>query len=66
MNQCAAGDTCVSSSISLSADVGQPLFTRYIFGAGLFLASFSAMALATKRFRRGGDDGFVLMNDVEQ
>jgi len=40
--------------------------THYILGASLLLASFSAMAFATRLFNRGGDDSFVLMTDVEQ
>jgi len=40
--------------------------THYILAASLLLASFSAMAFATRLFNRGGDDSFVLMTDVEQ
>jgi len=39
---------------------------HYILGASLLLASFSAMAFATRLFNRGRDDNFFLMTDIEQ
>lgn len=74
VNQCAVGDACVNtSSVALAQDIapkppveGQHELSRYLFGASLLLASFSALAITTRLLRRGGDDGFVLMNDVEQ
>jgi len=62
-----------TSSVSLAEEIplkppveGEHALTRYLFGASLLLASFSALSITTRLLRRGGDDGFVLMNDVEQ
>jgi len=45
---------------------GENITSRCIFGACVFLAGFSAMAFGTRLFYRGSEDGFILMNDVEQ
>lgn len=65
---------CVSaSSVSLASGIltmqamdGENITSRCIFGASVFLAGFSAMAFGTRLFYRGSEDGFILMNDVEQ